>query len=152
VGAAVQPPRPAGLVESSHSLAAAGPRVHGASGGSPGPCLAISGVQARLIAAGASAGPVAAEAGQTASAPAPAARALSAGKPERALASRGPDPAWVPQFAASYEDDARAARGAAVQLPPPRAPLPPAFQAAIVALLVRYCCVGRRKVHSLHSL
>ncbi len=139
MGAAVQPPRPAGSVESSHCLAAAGPCARGASGSTPGPCLAIGGVQARLIVAGASADPLAAAAGQPASAPAATARALSAAQPERAHVSRGPDPAWVPHFAASYEDDERGARGAAVQLPPPRAPLPPAFQAAVAALPVRYC-------------
>lgn len=145
MGAAVQPPRPDGSVESSHGVAAVG---RGMSDDSLGPCLAIGGVQARLIATGAAAGPTAAAAAQPSMPSAPADRSVPFGKHKHASAAKGPDPDWVPQFVASYADDERAARGAAVQLPPPRAPLQLAFESAVAALPVR-CCRSPRTMRLL---
>lgn len=129
VCATLRPGGPTGATISNHQVAASS----GSNGGSAGPCVAIGGVQARLLAAEPSPAPPAAAAALP---PARSMRMASAGggAPARAVTA-GPDPCWVPVY--EPEDAGAAVAAAVVQLPPATAPLPPEFESEVATMPIR---------------
>lgn len=130
-GAVLRPGAISGGVTSAHRVAVSAGGTDGP--GTTGMCLALDGVQARLLTAAPRSPALAAARPQpvSASADAPAAAPRAP-----VLVSAGPDPGWTPAF--ESDDEGAAAPGQElVQLPAAAAPLPPGFEGAVAALPLR---------------
>ena len=127
--ATLRPGGPSGATTSNHQVAAGS----GSNGGPAGPCVAIGGVQARLLATERPPAPPAAAAAVSTGRSARTASA-GGGAPARAVTA-GPDPPWVPVY--EPEDAGAAVAAAVVQLPAATAPLPPEFKSEVANLPIR---------------